>query len=64
MRYQLIYTKNFKKHFAKLNSIEKKQVKNKLEILIENPSHPSLRSKKIQGIEGVFESSVKLELTN
>jgi len=34
-----IYPKSFKKHFAKLNSIEKNQVKNKLEIHVENPSY-------------------------
>ena len=40
----------------------KKQLKKKLELMVENPRHPSLRSKKIQGIDGIFEASVNMDI--
>ena len=43
--YQLTYTDRFQKHFKKLTEIEKQQLKRKLELLVENPLHPSLRTK-------------------
>ena len=49
MAYKITYSKNFKKHYEKLSEIEKKQTKNKIKFFIENPTHPSLRTKKIQG---------------
>lgn len=44
MAYEFVFTEKFKKHFAKLNNNEKKQLKNKLELLSNNPMHPSLRT--------------------
>ena len=49
MAYEFTFTPRFQKHFKGLNAQEKKQLKNKLELLAENPSHPSLRTKRIQG---------------
>ena len=48
MAYEFTFTPRFQKHFKGLNAQEKKQLKNKLELLAENPSHPSLRTKRIQ----------------
>ena len=45
-----------------LNAQEKKQLKNKLELLAENPSHPSLRTKRIQGTTDLFECSVNMDI--
>jgi mRNA-degrading endonuclease RelE of RelBE toxin-antitoxin system len=45
MAYQFTFTDRFKKHFKKLSTNEKKQLHNKLELLSENPLHPSLRTK-------------------
>ena len=47
MAYEFTFTPRFQKHFKGLNAQEKKQLKNKLELLAENPSHPSLRTKRI-----------------
>ena len=47
MAYQFTFTDRFQKHFKKLNAKEKKQLMNKLELLSENPMHPSLRTKRI-----------------
>ena len=41
---------------------EKKQLKNKLELLAQNPSHPSLRTKRIQGTTDLFECSVNMDI--
>ena len=48
MAYEFTFTPRFQKHFKGLAAQEKKQLKNKLELLAENPSHPSLRTKRIQ----------------
>lgn len=62
MKYKLTYSKAFKKHYDKLSATEKKQTRNKLELFIENPTHPSLRTKKIQGADGIWESSVNMDI--
>jgi len=45
MAYEFTFTPRFQKHFKGLTVQEKKQLKNKLELLAQNPSHPSLRTK-------------------
>lgn len=60
--YQLTYTDRFQKHFKKLTEIEKQQLKRKLELLVENPLHPSLRTKRIQGTSDLFECSVNMSI--
>lgn len=62
MIYKITYTKSFKKHYKKLSDIEKKQTKKKLSFFIANPTHPSLRTKKIQGSNGLWESSVNMDI--
>ena len=47
MAYEFTFTPRFQKHFKGLTAQEKKQLKNKLELLAQNPSHPSLRTKRI-----------------
>ena len=62
MAYQFTFTDRFKKHFKKLNANEKKQLMSKLELLSENPMHPSLRTKRIQGTIDLFECSVNMDI--
>lgn len=60
---KLRYPQQAKAHnFKGLNAQEKKQLKNKLELLAENPSHPSLRTKRIQGTTDLFECSVNMDI--
>lgn len=48
---------------TKLFSIEaRRALKNKLELMIENPRHPSLRTKKIQGQDNIFEASITMDI--
>ena len=60
--YKLKYTKEFQKNLKSLTKQEQKLVLNKLKLLVQNPFYPSLRTKKVQGIEGVFEMSVNMDI--
>ncbi len=62
MAYKITYTKRFEKHFRKMTTDEKKQIKKKVEILSQNPLHPSLRTKRIKGTEELFECSVNMDI--
>jgi mRNA interferase RelE/StbE len=62
MAYQFTFTRRFQKHFKSLTEQEKKQLRNKLELLVENPMHPSLRTKRIQGTEDLYECSVNMDI--
>ena len=59
---QITYTERFQKHFKNLNTNEKKQFKNKLTIFAQNPMHPSLRTKRVQGTKDLFEFSVSMDI--
>ena len=60
--YKLKYTKEFEKSLKVLTRQEQKAVAKKLKILVQNPFYPSLRTKKIQGLDSVFEMSINLDL--
>lgn len=62
MTYQFTYTARFQKHFKKFSSREKALIQGKLKLLTENPLHPSLRTKRIQGTGDLFESSVNMDI--
>ena len=62
MKFEFTYTPRFQKHFKTLSPAEKKQLKNRLVLLSENPFHPSLRTKRIQGSDGLFECSVNMDI--
>lgn len=62
IRYKFTFTKRFQKHFKYLNNNEKKQLRKKLELLSQNPLHPSLRTKHIQGSQNLFECSVNMDI--
>lgn len=62
MPYKFTFTQRFQKHFKQLTSQEKKQLKNILELLAKNPSHPSLRTKRIQGTTDLFERSINMDI--
>lgn len=60
--YKLKYTKLFEKDLKKLSRPEQKAVAQKLKTLAENPFYPSLRTKKVQGLDNVFEMSVNMDI--
>ena len=60
--FKLIPDKHFSRGYRKLPSSLQKQIDNKLIRLAENPGHPSLRTKRIQGTERLYESSVNMDV--
>jgi mRNA-degrading endonuclease YafQ of YafQ-DinJ toxin-antitoxin module len=62
MHFEFTFTARFQKHFKNLTDQEKKQLKSKLTFLSTNPSHPSLRTKRIQGTSNLFECSVNMDI--
>ncbi|MBQ9691210.1 MAG: type II toxin-antitoxin system RelE/ParE family toxin [Eggerthellaceae bacterium] len=62
MTYKISYTKRFQKHYKRFTKLEKKQIKSKVEMLSLNPCHPSLRAKRIQGTDELFECSVNMDI--
>jgi mRNA-degrading endonuclease YafQ of YafQ-DinJ toxin-antitoxin module len=59
---RITYTERFQKHYRKLTSEEKNLFRNKLSLFVENPYHPSLRVKRIQGSTDLFEFSVNMDI--
>ena len=59
---RITFTDRFQKHYKLLTDTEKKQSKNKLSLVAENPLHPSLRAKRIQGTDSLFEFSVNMDI--
>ena len=55
-------TKAFTKSLKKLSQNEQKAVARKLLLFAQNPYHPSLRTKKVQSLEDVFECSVNMDI--
>jgi mRNA-degrading endonuclease RelE of RelBE toxin-antitoxin system len=55
-----IYTERFKKFYKRLSDEEKNVLQKKLLLMKKNPSHPSLRTKKVQGTGKIFESSIMM----
>ena len=60
--YKLEPTKTFAKELKKLSRNEQRIVADKLRILTDDPYHPSLRTKKVQRLKDVFESSVNMDI--
>lgn len=60
--YKIEPTKQFEKNLKSLSLPEQRTVAKKLELLIQNPFHPSLRTKKVQSLTDVFECSVNMAI--
>ena len=60
--YKLKYTKEFEINLKSLTTLEQKLVANKLKLFVQNPFYPSLRTKKVQGLDNVFEMSVNMDI--
>ena len=54
----LIFTRRFKKAYKRLPTPVQNKVKKALRLLDENPRHPSLRVKRIQGTDKIYEGRV------
>lgn len=57
---KLDFTKQFVRDYRKLPLHIQKQIDQKLEFLLEDIQHPSLRAHKMQGQDGVWEGSITM----
>ena len=55
------FTRRFLKSFARLPAAVQDKVKKQLALLADNPRHPSLQTKPVQGATGPFEARVDIE---
>jgi mRNA interferase RelE/StbE len=55
------FTKRFLKSFARLPAPVREKIKKQIELLAENPRHPSLQTKPMQGAEGIYEARVDID---
>ena len=60
--YKISFTNTYIKHLQKLTKNEQKQVARKLSMLANNPAYPSLRTKLVKGQNGIWESSVNMDI--
>ena len=60
--YRLEPTKAFEKSLKKLSGNEQRAVAEKIKLLVADPFHPSLRTKKVQRLKNVFECSVNMDI--
>ncbi len=58
----IYYSELFAEKVRQLPVEVKSILKKKLELMLENPRHPSLRTKKIQGQDNIFEASVTMDI--
>ena len=54
------YTDLFKEKVRLLHPNVKKALKSKLELMDQNPKHPSLRTKRIKGSSDIYEASITM----
>ena len=57
----LIFTNRFKKAYQRLPKTTQNKVKKALRLLVENPRHPSLHIKRIQGTDKISEGRIDLK---
>lgn len=51
-------TRRFLKSFARLPKAIQEKIKKQIALLAENPRHPSLRTKPVQGADGIYEARI------
>ena len=54
-------TRRFLKSYARLPAAIQEKIKKQIELLAENPRHPSLQTKPIRGAPGIYEARVDLD---
>lgn len=59
---EFLFAARFKKSYKKLEENDQKAIKKKLVLMSRNPHHPSLRTKMVQGTDGIFECSITMSM--
>ena len=60
MRFE--YTDRFQRAYNDLTDQDAERVKKALRLLVENPRHPGLRVKRVQGTDRIWEASASLSI--
>ena len=62
---EILFTEEFEQAYEKLNNTEKQSVRKALTLLGDNPKYPSLRVKKMEGKQNIWEArpSKRLRMT-
>jgi mRNA interferase RelE/StbE len=55
------FTRRFLKSFARLPVAVQEKIKKQIALLAENPRHPSLQTRPIQGAESIYEARVDFD---
>ncbi len=58
----LRFTERFDKSLKELDPLSQKAVAKALRLLLQNPRHPSLRTRKMEGFTNVFEASANMDI--
>lgn len=58
--FKVIWTPLFERDFQDLLVDVQKRAEKAIRLLLQNPRHPSLRSKKMQGLDDIWEASVSM----
>ena len=59
---EFIVTDRFKKSYKNLSKQDQKTLRKKLDLMSRNPHHPSLRTKKVQGTDNIFECTINMAI--
>jgi mRNA-degrading endonuclease YafQ of YafQ-DinJ toxin-antitoxin module len=59
---EFLFTARFKRAYKKLSEADRRSAQKKLALMSGNPHHPSLRTKKVQGTENIFECSITMSI--
>ncbi|SFR13978.1 mRNA-degrading endonuclease (mRNA interferase) YafQ, toxin component of the YafQ-DinJ toxin-antitoxin module [Desulfoscipio geothermicus DSM 3669] len=60
--FNLELTNRFVRSYKKLDRAIRLQVDKTLQVMVINPSHPSLRLKRVQGTKDIWEASVNMSI--
>lgn len=55
------FSRHFLKSFARLPKAVQEKIKKQIALLAENPHHPSLQTKPVQGAEGIYEARIDID---
>lgn len=59
---KIVFSDRFIERYNRLEKVIQNKVKAKLKLMSENPMHPSLRTKRVQGTENIFEASINMSI--
>ena len=57
-----VFSERFRRNFKKLRASDKTTAREKMKLFRKDPFHPSLRTKKIRGTPGMWESSINKDV--